>query len=249
MSFDFGPYSFHELSQEDNIIEWGSALFLFGASIVFLITWRKKHTDFYSFKHFKWLCVLLSVVFFVVAMEEVSWFQRVIEFDTPKAFDSNLQHEANFHNFNTNYSENLYYFGAFIFLVLLPYLHLLFPNFITNKYLKFYIPRPLIAVLGVIPCAYNFDRWDALITQFTFFSCILILWSLSQFFSDKKEKKIISLFLILLIFIQIVFLSNNGNYIGIYDVKEYKEFLIPLCFFIYSLDKLKLMSKNELLEN
>ena len=74
----------------------------------------------------------LSFVFFVMAMEEVSWFQRVLEIDTPKAFDNNMQKEMNLHNFATNAVENVYYMGAFIFLVILPFLRSMFP-FLSNS--------------------------------------------------------------------------------------------------------------------
>jgi len=241
----FKPVEFRELSQEDNIIEWGSVILLFGSSIVFIMTWIKKGVSIYIFKNFNWICLFISFVFFVVAMEEISWFQRIIKVETPEMFKANLQNEMNFHNFNTNYSENIYFFGSFMFLVILPYLVFLFPNILTNKQLKFYVPRPFIGVLGTIPCAFNFDRWDALITQFTLFSCIIILWSFRTYLLDQKERNKITIFLIFLILIQIVFLGNRENYLGLYDLKEYKEFLIPFCFFIYSLDKFNLMKKNE----
>lgn len=239
----FSPIAFNTLSKEDNLIEWGSALLLFACSFVFLMTWIKERNLSYAFKHFKWLCLVFSLVFFVIAMEEISWFQRIIEFDTPATFNDNLQQEANLHNFNTNYSENIYYFGAFIFLVVLPYFEFLFPNIISNKHLKRFIPRPYMALLGVVPCVFNYDRWDALITQLTFFSCLMILLSFRYFLNSKNQKTTIWSFIILLIVIQIVFLVNGDSYLVIYDVKEYKEFLIPLCFFIYSIDRFGLLKK------
>lgn len=239
------PKAFNILSNEDHIIEWGSAFLLFGTSIVFLTIWLKKSNNFFTIKWYKWISLFLSLMFFIVMMEEVSWFQRVIDFETPEAFNKNLQQEANFHNFNTNYSENLYYIGSFFFLVILPYFKILFSNIIKNKYVNLYIPRPHVILISSIACAYNFDRWDAFITQFNFFSCLLILISLIGLNISKKEKKVLVLMIAIIIIHQIVFLINGTNYLSPYDVKEYKEFLIPLCYFIYSIDIYYILNKKQ----
>lgn len=243
------PNIFSNLSKEDNIIEWGSAFFLFGASLVFYIVYLKSYKSYYVFKHYRWLSVCFSLAFFVIAMEEVSWFQRVIGFGTPEAFNKNLQEEVNLHNFNTNYSENIYYFGSFIFLVILPYFNILFPKLLNIKSLNMYIPSPFIMLVGIIPCSYNFDRWDALTTQFTFFSCILILTSFLFFKLKKKEKIFISFLVVFIIIQQIVFLGNEANLLNMYDIKEYKELFIPICFFIYSFDMFSLMKRNDFSKN
>tara|TARA_R110002049_G_scaffold122998_5_gene278028 strand:- start:1724 stop:2737 length:1014 start_codon:yes stop_codon:yes gene_type:complete len=232
----FDPGTFNELSNEDSIVEWSSALFLFGASITFLVIWKKSNAYFSNITYYRWLLLLFSMAFFVLGMEEVSWFQREIGFDTPKAFEGNLQNEFNLHNFATHYSEIIYYNGSFVFLVLLPFIELIFPTFIKNRYLKYLIPRPFIMVIGALFCSYNFVRWESIITQITFFSSILILISLALFCTKKTEKNLVIFTVFLLIIQQIVFLNNGANYEDPYVLKEFKEFFIPLGYLVFSLD-------------
>ena len=47
------------------------------------------------------LLFLGALALFIVGMEEVSYFQRVIQFETPESFVGNMQGEFNLHNFNT----------------------------------------------------------------------------------------------------------------------------------------------------
>lgn len=230
------PYFFSIISDEDNIIEWSSALFLFGTSITFLVTLKITYKNTSIAKYNRWLLLFFSMAFFMVAMEEVSWFQRVIGFNTPQAFEGNLQQEVNLHNFATNYSENIYYQGSFGFLVILPFIHLISPTYIKIKHLKHFIPRPLIAIIGAFSCSYNFDRWDSIITQLTFFSCIIILASFVIFSTNKKERNIILFTIVLLIIQQVIFLNSGTDYLSPYVLKEYKEFFIPIGFFAYSLN-------------
>jgi len=65
--------------------------FIFSA----LISLNKKHPQ-------RWFFLLLAIASFYVFMEEISWGQRIIGFDTPKFFHKNsYQDEANIHNLLT----------------------------------------------------------------------------------------------------------------------------------------------------
>jgi hypothetical protein len=65
---------------------------------------------------------------FVIGMEEISWGQRLFGFATPERLaEANWQAEFNFHNVQTDLSETVYYFGAGIFLIVLPLLRDLVP--------------------------------------------------------------------------------------------------------------------------
>lgn len=238
------PKYFNLLSEEDNIIEWGSFLFLFFSFAILLLSFFKyKDSNICT----KITLLFLSVVFFVIAMEEVSWFQRQIEIETPEYLKAlNEQDEFNFHNLATTFFENAYYFGAFVFLVVFPFLRFIFSFVEKNTYLNFFIGRPYLIFVGVISCAYNYDMWNVIFTQIAFFSSVFILF----FFyvrSNNNLDKYISLFsIMLLIFSQLSFLGLGYNFDRIWTVTEYKEMFIPFGFMIYSLDILlfaKLPSK------
>jgi hypothetical protein len=86
-------------SREDGIFEWGTALFYFAAFIYFILTFKKT-------KYF--FVLLISVLMFFGAGEEISWGQRVIGFKTPKALERiNVQKEFNVHNIGVFNTENL----------------------------------------------------------------------------------------------------------------------------------------------
>ncbi len=226
---------FNTLSLEDGIIENGSAILLFGScvlvTIVFLKSWNVSNIT----KSAQLSFAFLLLVFFVMAMEEVSWFQRALEIETPILFSANLQNEINFHNFYTNPVENIYYFGAFIYLVVLPFFRLLFPFVSNNNYLKIFVARPFIGVLGSVACAYNFDMWNIVFTQIAFFGSVLILF-IFVFSSDRNEAYIILFTILIITSTQLLFLINGENFAREWEVTEYKEFFIALVLFIYSMD-------------
>jgi len=234
--FIFKPPIFNVLSLEDGIIEWGSATLLFGSCIVTVFYFVKSHYISHIPKSTRFSIALLSLVFFVMAMEEVSWFQRVLEIETPKEFEGNIQNEMNLHNFYTNPIENIYYFGSFLFLVVLPFVRLLFPFITKNNYLRIFVARPFIGIIGSVACAYNFDMWNIVFTQIAFFGSLVILFSFYVFSSKRNEKLIISFTTLIFITTQVLFLINGVNFARLWEVTEYKEFFIPLAFFIYSLD-------------
>ena len=181
-------------------------------------------------------------------MEEVSWFQRTLNIETPKVFGRNAQNEMNLHNFATNYIENIYYFGAFLFLVVLPFIRLFFLFVSSNNYLRVFVPLPFIAVVGSIACAYNFDMWDIIFTQIAFFGCVVILFIFAIFSRSKSEQYIILLAIFVIAVTQIFFLIKGVNFSRLSEVTEYKEFFIPLAFFMYSLNVLSSINQVSLHE-
>lgn len=234
--FMFQPSTFNALSKEDNLIEWGSAILLFGSCFIITFSFLKNNQALKNFKITRLSLVLLSFGFFVMAMEEVSWFQRVVEIETPKLFEGNGQEEMNLHNFATDYIEIIYYFGAFVFLVVFPFIRSLFPSISNNNYLKAFVPRPFIGVIGSIACAYNFDMWNMIFMQITFFGSLVILCAFAIFSSVRNERYIILFTIVLIATSQLLFLVNGVNFDLIWAITEYKEFLISLVFFIYSWD-------------
>lgn len=234
--FIFDPTTFNAISKEDNIIEWTSSKLLFGSCFITTFSFLNNYHVLKDSKLIRLSLALLSFAFFIMAMEEVSWFQRVLQIETPKLFESNGQHEMNLHNFATNYIENLYYFGAFVFLVVFPFIRFLFPSITNNNYLKTFVPRPFIGVICSIACAYNFDMWNIIFTQISFYGSLIILCVFTIFSSVRNERYIILFTILLITTSQILFLVNGINFDRLWEITEYKEFLIALALFIYSWD-------------
>lgn len=234
--FIFDQSTFNQLSFEDGLIEWASAYLLFGSCFIFLLIFSThfKSSNFSILD--KLSMAFLALVFFVMAMEEVSWFQRVLEIKTPEAFSANIQNEMNFHNFITNPIETVYYFSAFVFLVALPFLRLLFPSALSNRYLRLFVARPFVGVVGSAACAYNFDMWNIIFTQITFFSSVVILLTFAAFSCNKIDRSLILMTTCVIVGSQYLFLVNGDNFFRIWEITEYKELLMPLAFLIYSWD-------------
>lgn len=123
-----------------------------------------------------------------------------------------------------------------MFLVVFPFIRSLFPSISNNNYLRIFVARPFIGVIGSIACAYNFDMWNIIFTQITFFGSLVILCAFALFSSVRNERYIIFFTIVLIITSQILFLVNGKNFDRLWEITEYKEFLIPLAFFIYSWD-------------
>lgn len=234
--FIFQPSTFSNLSLEMGALEIIQFFLLVSCTTVFIISFLKCHRSSNISRVSKWSFVFLALIFFLIAMEEISWFQWIVKYQTPGIFEDNNQNEVNLHNFATEYFENIYYFGSFFFLVPIPFIRLLFPRFFNNKYLEFLVPSPFIGLIGAIACAYNFDMWNVVFIQMTFWSSIVILFVFFIFDNKPGEKYLILFTIVLMIITQVLFISNGKNFSRIWEVTEYKEFFIPLAFFIYSLD-------------
>lgn len=79
-------------------------------------------------KQKKWLAVALvaalSLVLFVMGMEEISWGQRVFQWQTSTYFsEHNVQGETNLHNLNTQLFQDVLFFGGFVLLAALPFFY------------------------------------------------------------------------------------------------------------------------------
>ena len=92
----------HSLTQEDGLFEYSTAISFLVASIVAFILFAKS-TAGNSLSRFpirrNIFYLLLAVLFFFGAGEELSWGQRLVGFDTPGSIRAqNVQEELNIHN-------------------------------------------------------------------------------------------------------------------------------------------------------
>ena len=91
------PSAYYEMAQEDQALEWATFWSFLIAAVVFLVAARGQRR---SDRVFPWFFIGLSLFCFVVAMEEISWAQRVFGHRPPDYFlAENYQQELNLHNF------------------------------------------------------------------------------------------------------------------------------------------------------
>ncbi len=83
-------------AQEDEYLEWGTVwAFLIAAVIGLVAAWQRRRAE----GGFPWFLCGVSLFCFFVAMEEISWGQRLLGYRPPTYFlEKNFQQELNVHN-------------------------------------------------------------------------------------------------------------------------------------------------------
>lgn len=167
-----------ELTKEDSHYENASALlFLLAAIAFFILATRPKY--YVAFKNTKkfperkyfWL---LALLFFFAFGEEISWGQRIFNFETPEAIkENNIQKEFNLHNMKGFDGRNkegeetggimalfamhrLFYLAFLTYLLFLPIIYSInakFKTFIDKIHLP--VPNIMLGVFFAINLAYG----------------------------------------------------------------------------------------------
>lgn len=239
------PTLFARLQFEDSVVEYLSALFLFVASGACLYAgFSLRHSNIADKRLKIALLVGLGFVLFVVGMEEISWGQRVVGFETPAFMGGNTQDEFNLHNFSSNLSEEIYYTVGFLFLVVLPFGMYLRGGNRQQREQWIILPGAGVLYASAIMAAYNYNLWNRTVIQWAFFCTLLIAIYLAI---KALETRRIFPFVLLasLILTQGVFLFRGDLFLVEWSVTEYKELLIPLGFTIYSLDLVYRIRKSQ----
>jgi hypothetical protein len=225
--FMYDPALFFVLGSEDHVVESLSACLLFAAAIGFgyalVRAGIKQHGRIVTLG-------LFAAVFLLIALEEVSWFQRVLDLEPPAfLLTANQQAEMNFHNLYTDLAELLYYSAAFCVLILLPY----FVIITGQGNLLPGIPPVAVGVFLIMASAplasFNYDMWNIFPIQIAFFATSLILARLLAAAIGSSQVGValmLGITLLALVGSQIVFLALGKNFIRLWDVTEYKELLI-----------------------
>lgn len=242
--FLLSPWTFFVLAKEDGIIEMLSALMWFLAFGVFIHIFQLLRRAKVKPRLLYLLPTAgLAFVCFLIGMEEMSWFQRIFAFETPEAFSGNTQGELNLHNFYSGPFDHAYYFSAFLFLILLPFVQEKTELLKKFRYLEFFVPSRFIVMTSAILVAYNYYGWNFQLIQVSFFITLFILaYSLWAPRSQGHPRLLLGILLLGLIVTQALFLTHDHHLIIFWenyyewDLAEYKEFFIPLSFLVYSLE-------------
>jgi hypothetical protein len=236
MIFVASPQAFYALGVEDSLIEWSSALLLFAGCGIFLYA----SVVLFGVKRERArtaavISLGMGVFLFFLGMEEVSWFQRVIGYDTPAAFSTNQQQEFNLHNFKTVPLEILYYSGAFGLLFLLPFL-LIPVQAKMPESLRVVAPTKVVALACAPMAALNWGMWNILPIQVAFWTgaAVMSFLAVRRYRGGDDMWKTYGFVLACLLFVQAVFLALGSNLVRLWGVTEYKEFYISVGFFVFA---------------
>lgn len=225
----FLPYSFFWLSREDRLIENLTFLALISAGCIIL---SKLYRDYKQLDSMPALYLLaLGLACLAGGLEEVSWFQRVLNIETPELFSGNLQKETNLHNFASNQVEVALFTLASVLFVLMPFLK--WTNLPLIPSLRPYFPSVNLVLFGGLMSAMNHDLWNIPITQLSFAVSVILVGGL------KGQMRHATITLVAMVTVQatlILWPRNMDLMPSRNPATEYKEFYIALCFFLYSVE-------------
>jgi len=232
-----------QLVIEDQYFENKQTLFLFAATlIVFAIAIshliRKSYLTFAA-------GLIISLVFFVIGMEEISWMQRILEVETNEYFlERNIQGETNFHNMSTHLTQNIFYLGGFFLMIFIPFNHERIANVLANSRLNFLAPWipsswffiPFSVMSGIVwPTGYS----HVTIAIGLVATALILLVSSVRYFELKKYFKLAQTQISLVIFLALSFAFTFENKIS--PLKsgadtEYMETFLCIGILAYAID-------------
>lgn len=223
---------------EDGLVETLSAVFLLLASATFAVVAVRQFRD--PGRRDGWLSVLLpagmALVAFVIAMEEISWMQRLFDVETPAALSANDQGEMNFHNLATAEFENAYYFAGFLAFVLGPFLvdHGHLPD---HRLVDDFAPSRFLVYPAATFVAFNFEMWNIVLTQITVFTTLFILLHYGLAKRRSGGKGTLQFVLVgVVVVTQAAFFALSPRFDPYWLATEYKEFLIPVVILLYAIE-------------
>lgn len=231
------PTLLNRLVVEDQVVEWTSAALCFVSAFLLLGAagryWR--HRDFAPTERRTTTSILLvagAAVAAVLGFEEVSWFQRVLDIESPDAFlNRNRQGEINFHNFATGATGNGYYLGGFLALVAVPFAA------IGRR-----LPRPLLPFEPLIPpipvlvaaapaAAIVYEMWNISWIQATFWMGLTA--ALIAAVRDPENGSIAAVSAAAMMVTVVAYLWLGDTMVRSWDDTEVRELVIPFGLALY----------------
>lgn len=233
------PAAFARVGAEDSAIEWLSALLLFGAAGFMALRLRTvirlapAHGP-------RWIPVVtavgLTALFALMALEEVSWFQRQIGFDTPEAVAArNWQGEFNLHNFHTDITELALYSATGLFLMLLP---LLRESEVARwplvRMLAPFLPDRTVAAVSAPMLVFTYSHWTLLPVQAAFWTGLGVCIAFARSSITRRGTALWTALAVWVAAGQLFMLAFGHTMLMIFDSSEYRELFISIGLAVYA---------------
>lgn len=229
-----------KFTSEDGFYELGSAFFLFSFGLFLLF----KQRDFYV-KTIKYSLVFLGFIFILGALEELSWGQHLLGFESVDLFSQhNKQQETNLHNFIPAWlfglSINLSFYIFFVFTPIFIFFYrdkILASSYSKYSHLLDYLPS--LKLVLVFCFGFALQKYFILDTYTDSIALILALVLLS-FIAIKKKDSFFTFHLVLVILSTMFFMYAHEimNYNNLqYEIREF-IFIYALIFWLFEVIKL-----------
>ena len=231
------------LLTEDQLFEyWTVVLYLASAFVCLVGPWVVAGTTPIT----RYWLMGWGVLFLLVALEEISWGQRIFGVETPDFFVShNLQDETNFHNLDSEGVNRL--FASFVFAVAIALPSLTLMSKRLNSLIRRYgvpLPQWELVVPFLLAFAFFVPAWVASAPETEVLAGIALLWLVFVIVAKQRGSEAaftrINTFHLLagvvgLVAIQTVLSVFEGNLGHRSHPSEIKEFLFSVCFLGFSL--------------
>ncbi len=148
---------------EDGIVEYTTAVLFLAAFILLVLAARRSSFS----RNYRIFTALAAVALFVIAMEEISWGQRIFGWGTGGWFgDTNAQNETNLHNADTEFTHWAFWGGTLLLGALIPYAYLTIG--IARKWIEkldFPVMSPDLSVFFLLPFLFSATGSDHKLKQ------------------------------------------------------------------------------------
>ena len=234
--FLYSPREFTLQAREDMPVEHLSAILAILAGLIFLGVTRNllKNRQAYSLLYPAGT-LALALILFLLALEEISWFQRILDIETLDIMEGSLRDENNLHNFATDLVENIYYSAAFILLILIPFIADRMARTPRWRIFHFFAPGKFILLVSVPLMAFTYDMWNVIFVQWAFFvTAAILLLEIYRAIRAGRPSRLYLAMLGFLLLAQGIFLLMGDRFLRTWDVTEYKELFIPIALLFYA---------------
>ena len=236
----FSPVLFKLLAVEDSLFEWASALLLFMGSGFLAVSALRNTFGAGPRSSTGGMAMFLAFGMLVIGMEEVSWLQRVFDWRTPDWIrEVNAQRETNFHNIITSETENAYYAGAFLLMVVFPFVSQGYSVWNRAETIKFLVPSRHVLLIGAFSTTFSYEMWNIFWMQAAFYFSLVALFinclSLKRSGSQTDFTLFLAAFFILLA-AQTINWVFGANLIRRWEDTEFKELIVAIGLFLYAIE-------------
>ena len=228
------------VSAEGGLFEWGSFVISFMLSVFALLVYFRRSVTYNFSKRTRKFILLIAIGAFFIAMEEISWGQRVLGFESGDFFRTkNMQRETNLHNLISGEYLNLAIYSIiYIFFIYLPLAIYVYPDLVNKvpslkSRLFIYLPslhNVLMFCFASSLQAYFLPRTLA-DTTFLWLSMLLVCFILVKRESYRDKFQVLHFLLVLLACIVFAICFKVFDY---YNMQyEIREFVIGYAFFFW----------------
>lgn len=236
------PDLFHWFAREDNILEWLSALFILIGALFFLYAAARSSRQRVSGpgKFFSTLLIPIGFagLFFLIGMEEISWGQRLLGFETPESLaERNWQQEFNFHNIHTDLFELAYYLGTGAFLIILPLAAPLLRSWPAFNFFSDFVPNRSVAMLTAPGVIFSYGHWNLVPLQFLTFAALfamLIFAAGAKRDGRTSEFRLFGAVAAIIAIGQLIVLHFGPQMLDVPDATEFRELFISIGLFAFA---------------